>query len=876
MTNIRNYLPGSFCLLVLVGLSTTTQANPANKQAFVRHFGDFLADNLNTCVTCHVGAHAEGAASLDEFPHNPFGDQLRAEANKMYAEDLEVDISTRLMRIADQDADGDGFSNLQEILAGSAPGNADQVPSEAALQNYQDLLADYKDYQSRYQWEPFKPVIRPAVPELAETDWARNPIDHFVAAQQQKRNLQRAEEADPVLLLRRVYLDLIGLNPTPAEIRAFLEDRKTNERAYEDVIDQLLGNSAYGERWGRHWMDVWRYSDWAGYKDALRVSQRHIWHWRDWIVESLNEGKTYDQMVLDMLAADELKPDDWETLRATGFLARSYHAERDQWMDDVVKHTSQAFLGVTLGCAKCHDHMYDPIGQEDYYEFRAIFESYHVRTDRVAGVLDTMKNGIPRAYDRSLTAQTYLFEAGDERRPVKDEVIPPDVPDFLGGEYQVEPVSLPHLASRPAQRDSVKQDLLNQAEARIQNSKVEEQKQAAITARQVLEAQFAIEQLEADGQKGKEPWTQAAQELVQLQRRAAIDQARWQVKSAQLEQQKQQTQLEKAKAEEKQSDVTKIEKQLKKTAQDLKKVEEQLAKAEKAAEAEVTTKYTPRSQPSYPNKSTGRRLALARWLVDPQNPLTARVAMNHIWLRHFGTPIVPTVNEFGGNGRGPTHPALLDWLAAEFMARDWSMKQMHRLIVTSSTYRLAGTGPAENAEIDPDNLFLWKKSPRRMEGEIVRDNLLHIPGRLAPTMGGPDIDNTKAQVSQRRSIYLRHAHEKLVEFVQIFDGPSVSECYKRETSVQPHQALALVNSPLTFEAAKALAAKLDEQTAGDPQAFIDEAFLHILSRYPNPQEEQICRDFLFANVVAESSPTRKRYEKLLTVLFNHNDFVTIR
>ncbi|MCA9017035.1 MAG: DUF1553 domain-containing protein, partial [Planctomycetaceae bacterium] len=616
--------------------------------------------------------------------------------------------------------------------------------------------------------------------------------------------------------------DLIGLNPTPQEIREFLEVSKTNPRAYEEVVDRLLKHPAYGERWGRHWMDVWRYSDWAGYKEALRVSQRHIWHWRDWIIESLNADKGYDQMVVEMLAADEVKPDDWDTLRATGFLARNYHAVRDQWMDDVVKHTSQAFLGITVGCAKCHDHMYDPIKQQEYYKMRAIFETYHVRTDRVEGVLDIAQNGIPRAYDNSLTANTWFFEKGDERRPVKDKSIPPGVPKFLGGAYEVQPVSLPLVASQPAQRDFVKQDFLAQMRGVMEQAKLPEQRLAAESALAVLEAQFAIEEMEAAGDKKSEAWQTAAKNLVKLQRESALKEAQWKLTSAVEKQEQAKQALAKAEKDKKQATITKAKQQLKKADQEHKAAETGLKKVEAAAQAEITTKYTPRKQPTYPKQSSGRRLAFARWLTEKNNPLTARVAMNHIWLRHFGQPIVPTVNEFGGNGREPTHPALLDWLAAELMQRDWSMKEMHRLIVTSATYRLAGTGPRENLQIDPDNLYLWKKSARRMEGEIVRDNLLSIPGRLDPQLGGPDISHEQAQDSLRKSIYLRHAHEKLVEFVQIFDGPSVSECYMRETSVQPHQALALANSKLSYLASEALTAKIEQQTTGDVDAFIDE------------------------------------------------------
>ena len=263
----------------------------------------------------------------------------------------------------------------------------------------------------------YQRVERPRLPLPRRSDWIRNPIDAFIATAQAKHGLKPRPEAPRDVWLRRVYLDLIGLAPTPEQRATFLKD--TSATAHERVVDELLAHPAYGERWGRHWMDVWRYSDWAGYKQALRESQRHIWHWRDWIVESLNADKKYDRMILEMLAADEAMPEETDALRATGYLARHYFHKRDQWMDDVVKHTSQAFMGVTLACARCHDHKHDAFPQEDYYALRAVFAPYHVRTDRVPGVLDVAKNGLPRAFDNSLNAKVYLFKRGDERYPVK-------------------------------------------------------------------------------------------------------------------------------------------------------------------------------------------------------------------------------------------------------------------------------------------------------------------------------------------------------------------------------------------------------------------------------------------------------------------------
>ena len=274
----------------------------------------------------------------------------------------------------------------------------------------------------------------------------------------------------------------------------------------------------------------------------------------------------------------------------------------------------------------------------------------------------------------------------------------------------------------------------------------------------------------------------------------------------------------------------------------------------------------------YPAQSTGRRLALAKWIGNAGNPLTARVAMNHLWLRHFGRGIVATPENFGTNGARPSHPALLDWLAAEFMAGGWKMKPMHRMIVTSSTYRMASTPDDADATRDPDDIGLWRMPARRMEAELVRDNLLYVSGALDLSRGGPDIDHMQGLASRRRSIYLRTAAEREVEFLKIFDGPSVNECYQRHPTVLPQQSLALANSELTLAQSKALAKLLSDAAAGSEEMFVRGAFQRVLARGPTEEELKTCCDFLNGGAF---DSVRSR-ENLILVLFNHNDFVTIR
>jgi len=417
-----------------------------------------------------------------------------------------------------------------------------------------------------------------------------------------------------------------------------------------------------------------------------------------------------------------------------------------------------------------------------------------------------------------------------------------------------------------------------------------------------LLATVIAERIEDAGGKDSEEWRIAATNAVADQRQLAIKEARLKVHQSLATLAKAQNKVDEAarssattnttsavtptpeKAKSKSPDaVENAAKELEAATKKVAEAEKSLAEASKVAQAVAGTDYKPRPAESFPSASTGRRLAFARWVTDVNNPLTARVAMNHVWLRHFGRGLVPTPADFGRNGRPPSHPQLLDWLAAEFVAHGWSMKAMHRLIVTSSAYRMASTSDESSARIDPDNVYLWRMNSRRLEAEAVRDNLLHVTGNLDATFGGPDIDHGQGLTSKRRSIYLRLAAEKEVEFLRIFDGPSVTECYERRPSVMPQQALALANSEMAFAEARLLAKTLSVEAESDEE-FIRAAFTRVLARLPKREEARLCREFLVAaspitaisNVPAASAGPDRARENLILVLFNHNDFVTLR
>ena len=796
-------------------------------------------------------------------------------------------------------SEGEGLSAKQLALLRTwidqgANGPADEKPE-----------GDPKDH-----WA-FRAPVRSAVPSLRTTPVnLGNPIDRFIAVEREKRGLTPQPLADRSILLRRVYLDLIGLPPSREEIEAARNDKSAEW--YERVVDRLLTSPQYGERWGRHWMDVWRYSDWWGLGAEVRNSQKHIWHWRDWIVESVNADKGYDQMLREMLAADELYPNDLDRLRATGFLARQYFKfNRNTWLEETVEHTSKAFLGLTINCAKCHDHKFDPIAQNDFYRFRAFFEPYQLRTDQLPGEINLEKDGLPRAFDCYLDAPTYRFTRGDEKRPEKERPLAPGLPRLLTwDELSIRPVSLPLEAHSPGLRPFVLDDQLRVAEQQI------------ATARSALvQLKMAFVEAEKRGapmiEKSRSAVKVAETALVAAEAQARALRARALADRMQLSPEPPQdvrTPARDAALAEKQVAVARADEALARTELDLlqadagKKADSEkksnaardaVAAARKALESPGEV-YTPlrgaqktvespteteanRLKP-FPTTSTGRRSALAAWLTDRRNPLSARVAVNHVWARHFGRPLVATVFDFGRKGAAPTHPELLDWLAVELIEHGWSLKHLHRLIVTSETYRLTSSSAgatAANRSTDAENRYYWRMNSVRMDAELLRDGLLHLAGELDTTMGGPSIPALD-ETSRRRSLYFVHSHNDHQRFLTIFDDASVLECYRRLESILPQQALALSNSKFALTMAGRINVRLHERLVdATDAAFVRAAFETVLACAPTAEEQAACEQALtqLAELLKKQGQVdavRRARGDLMQALLNHNDFITIR
>ncbi|MGV3723347.1 MAG: DUF1549 domain-containing protein, partial [Actinomycetota bacterium] len=496
--------------------------------------------------------------------------------------------------------------------------------------------AEAPETDPRRHWA-FQPVARPAAPKVKANPRfpIRNPIDAFVAAEAGKRGLTLATPAAPETLLRRVYVDLTGVPPTRAELQAFRADRSPN--AYEKVVDGLLASPAYGERWGRHWMDVWRYSDWYGRRKEsdVRNSYGQMWRWRDWIVRSLNADKPYDQMVVELLAADEADPENDEAITATGFLVRNWYSlNYNQWMRDNVEHTGKAFLGLTLNCAHCHDHKYDPITQQEYFKFRAFFEPLELRHDRWPGDPDpgpfkkyvyggstaALKSGMIRVFDEKPDAKTFLYRKGDERERFPGEpTVEPGAPAIAGGQrLKVEPVALPGTAYYPGLKEFIQQEETERARAALT---------AAQSAKPVVVTRVAAAQAELDAvlariaaDNARFGRTQGDSEV--LSRAAAKAERLAKLRAAEHQLSGAEQALAAARAKAAADTAAAVHTAVKQAEAKAAEAATAVNQARQAAAAD-SAQYTPLSS-VYPKQSSGRRLALARWIASGENPLTAR------------------------------------------------------------------------------------------------------------------------------------------------------------------------------------------------------------------------------------------------------------
>ncbi len=881
-------------LLAVAPLVVAEQPPAAGDQLAV-YSGKIRPLLAERCFSCHGGLKQEAGLRLDTVALMlAGGDSGPAVVKGDPAASLLVERTKDHDPASRMPPEGDGLplsaeqlALLEAWIAAGCPAPPDEKP----------------ETDPRQHWA-FQPRVRPEVPTVKDAAGVRNPIDAFLVAAHEQAGVVAQAEAPRHVLVRRLYVDLIGLPPQPEELAAIEADTSTDW--YEKLVDRLLTDPRHGERWARHWMDVWRYSDWWGLGDQHRNSHKHMWHFRDWIVENLNADTGYDEMVRQILAADEIYPDDLSKLRATGFLARNFFVyNRNLWLEDTVEHVGKGLLGLTMNCSKCHAHKYDPIQQEDYYRFRAFFEPIQGRMDVVPGEADLDKNGIPRVYDGLLQEPTYLFVRGDAAKPDTAKPMLPGVPDVIAfRELAVRPVPLPKTSFRPELRPWV----IDAHVASAQRSVAEAEAKAKKTPTPAAEQAVAAAQAELAATELRVEATRAALQAEEAVSAAADDPLRTRAKEAAAAAAKAEREAAVARGWAKVAVVSAdlaLAAAEKKNAAKLQFIEKDLTKAREELKAAVEAaekggdftpiaggrwtptrfKYSREDDPTvpFPETSTGRRRALAEWMVDPRNPLVARVAVNHIWMRHVGKPLVSTVFNFGRKGNAPVNPQLLDWLASELVDHGWSMKRLHRLIVTSAAYRMGSSlaGVEASAKKDPENTLLWRREPIRLEAQVVRDGILALAGSLDQTPGGPPVPEAEQAESRRRSLYFWHSDISRNLFLVTFDDAAVNECYQRDQSIVPQQALALANSAIVHDAASRIAARLgaDGSAARDDVAFIDRAFVTLLGRDPLAEERAACQQALAAwraGIAPDAKAEDPARPLLVWSLFNHNDFVTLR
>ncbi|MHB1080755.1 MAG: PSD1 and planctomycete cytochrome C domain-containing protein [Prosthecobacter sp.] len=645
-----------------------------------------------------------------------------------------------------------------------------------------------------------------------------HPIDAFIRASLSKAGLEPSPPAAPATLIRRLHLDLTGLPPTPAEVAAFVKQPASNS---EDLVTRLLASKHYGERWGRWWLDQARYGDSNGYSiDA----PRSMWPYRDYVINALNQDKPFDQFTLEQLAGDMLPKPSREQLIATGF-HRNTQINQEGGIDkeqfriesifDRVATTGTVWLGLTIGCAQCHDHKFDPISQREYYQ---IFAFLNNQDEPTLPVPDPGQD-----LDKLKAEHTQVLKQIDAHIKARIAVLQ-EWEKTLGDQSKklVDAEALKSLAKPAAKRGAADQRILFKAMTGTSDS----------VFNPLYDRHLELDNIFKNGTT-----TLVMKELPQPRKTTLF------------------------------------------------------IKGDFTRPSDEVQPGVLAVLPPLPAGTKADRLALARWLIDPKNPLTARVIVNRVWQQYFGRGLVSTENDFGTMGRLPTHPELLDWLAVDFMEHGWSLKHLHKLIVTSATYQQASTIQPSSARIDPNNDLLWRQNRLRLDAEVVRDVCLAASGLLSPKMGGapvyPPIPEGVMSLGQvkrawplskgsdryRRGIYTFIFRATPPPALSVFDAPDgFSTCTRRIRSNTPLQALTLLNDSAYVEFAQALAARLIKEAKTD-DARIAHACQLCLSRPPLDRERQTLTRLLAAEREANANETQA-WQAVARVMLNLDETIT--
>ncbi|WP_294380587.1 PSD1 and planctomycete cytochrome C domain-containing protein [Prosthecobacter sp.] len=726
------------------------------KVDFVQHVYPLLKTR---CFKCHEGAKSKSGYRLDvrnEILGYSTGDPLAEPGKALESKIIEhVRSTTPEERMPPVEGGGEA---LTEKEIGLLWAWIDQgIAWDEKLLPSPNATSDH--------WA-FQPVGKTNVPAVKREGWIRTPVDAFIAAKQEAKGIQPAAEASPRTLVRRLYLDLLGLPPKPEQVEAFVSDQSPD--AYKHLVDQLLDSPHYGERWARYWLDLARWGESHGHQHD--IPRPYAWRFRDYVIDSFNRDKPYDRFITEQLAGDELKPYSDEKLIATGFLGAARISgndmnkavQRNDVLVDIVNATGSAVMGLTMECAQCHNHKFDPLSQRDYYRLQAFFVNGQL------GNLTLRDAATPNPTDLEnwISGGAYKFYKSEADKLVKKKTFAHTTEPHTWG-FHAPATSDPGIKRLPVvNRDPI-------------------------------------------------PWD----------------------------------------------------------AEDLKTTRAHLLiRGDVARPGPELTSGWPEVLGRTPDSSKGlTRSDLAKWLTDRENPLVSRVWVNRLWQYHFGKGIVPTPSDFGTQGSPPSHPKLLDWLAAELMQNGWSTKHIHRQIVLSATYRQERKHNDANAAVDPENTLLWNWPRRRLEGEAIRDAVLVATGELDRTRGGPSVTPEREEKALRRTLYLYQRRSEMPDVMQMFDAPElIASCPQRGVSTVALQPLYLLNSDFMMRRAEALADKVYLFAGDDAAKQVETAFLRTLGRKPDTNEQQHAIAMLHTN--ADSHTTLVQF---CHALINLNEFIYI-
>lgn len=754
-----------------------------------KHKGELRVDNLPYLLQ---GGHTGPAV----VPHQP-DKSLLIKAVSYTDPDMEMPPDGKLS--------DDQIAALKQWIMMGAPWPEAEVAAFKPARKPGEITKEDKE------WWSFQPVKNPPVPKASAST---TPIDAFIQTELTKNGLKQSAEASPQELIRRITFDLHGLPPSPEEEVQFvkeysaaksqdaLEKIPTSQTHADQVfaawVDKLLASPRYGERWAQHWLDLTRYAESEGYRlDSYRPN---VWPYRDYVIESLNNDKPYDQFVREQIAGDELAPNDPKTTVATAFLRHTIYEynQRDtegQWRgitNEVTDVTADVFMGVSVQCAQCHDHKFDPILQKDYYRLQSFLANITWPEDKLLAT-DAEK----KAHDEKMKI---WLAATTEPRAVIDSIIEPKVASAQKNAMEKFPEEVQVMWRKPReQRTPYEEQIVQLAwrQAEYERYRLKTDKLKEPQATQLKDAQTKL--AEFDHLKPKPLLTAFVIGETGPQSRNASYKSR-------------------------------------RTGD---------AEAKPGFLTILDPKDAVIPEPKPGMTTSGRRTVLADWLTRPENPLTTRVIVNRIWQYHFGRGIVATPSDLGRLGEKPTHPELLDWLTTQFVQGGWKMKPLHKMIVMSQAYRQTARRAASAKELltDPENKLLWRFPPRRLDAEQARDAILAASGELDTTMGGEGVEAAKP----RRSIYTRKIRNTPDEFLQSLDVPlGFSSMPTRDATTTATQSLLMINGDWPLERSRAMAARLVASKPTSDAQIIDQAYDLTFSRDPTPTEKKAAITFLNA------------------------------